>query len=251
MLTAALTSIVVGHGADLDVVILDFMPLETGLTEVARALGREHGRVRVARGHQLVEVLRTVRAEIERRTLSRDYTASPLLFVLNGLGRASELDAFESRQSPPGEDDFDALAVLEAILRDGPEVGANTIICADSAVTLAQRMTRATLRSCGLRVALHQPADESNLVVESSSASTLGANQGLLYDESAGRLTKFRPYALPTVETLVRLVRSAPRELTLVDEDVDAGAGRAPTPPKATHAASVTGAGDAGRADRS
>ena len=224
MLTAALTSIVLGHGADLDVLILDFMPLETGLTEVARALGREHGRVRVARGHQLVEVLGRVRDEIERRSLARDYNAAPLLFVLNGLGRASELDAFESRQSNRSDDEFDAVAVLEGILRDGPEVGASSILCADSAVTLAQRITRATLRCCGLRVALHQPADESSLVVESTSASTLGPNQGLLYDEAAGRLTKFRPYALPTVDTMVKLARSMPRDLTLSDEPRSSGA---------------------------
>lgn len=226
MLTAALTSIVLGHGADLDVLILDFMPLETGLTEVARALGREHGRVRVARGHQLVEVLRRVRDEIERRSLARDYNAAPLLFVLNGLGRASELDAFESRQAARGDDEFDAVAVLEGILRDGPEVGASSILCADSAVTLAQRITRATLRCCGLRVALQQPADESSLVVESTSASTLGVNQGLLYDEAAGRLTKFRPYALPTVDTMVKLARSMPRDLTLTDRPTSPAAPR-------------------------
>jgi hypothetical protein len=223
MLTAALTSIVLGHGADLDVLILDFMPLETGLTEVARALGREHGRVRVARGHQLVEVLGRVRDEIERRSLARDYNAAPLLFVLNGLGQASELDAFESRQSSRSSDEFDAVAVLEGILRDGPEVGASSILCADSAVTLAQRITRATLRCCGLRVALQQPADESSLVVESTSASTLGANQALLYDEAAGRLTKFRPYALPTVDAMVRLARSMPRDLTLTDAPASSG----------------------------
>jgi hypothetical protein len=243
MLTAALTSIVLGHGADLDVLILDFMPLETGLTEVARALGREHGRVRVARGHQLVEVLRRVRDEIERRSLARDYNAAPLLFVLNGLGRASELDAFESRQSTRGDDEFDAVAVLEGILRDGPEVGASSILCADSAVTLAQRITRATLRCCGLRVALQQPADESSLVVESTSASTLGANQGLLYDEAAGRLTKFRPYALPTVDTMVKLARSMPRDLTLTDEP--ASSGSAPRGPSGAGQRSEAGPGDA------
>jgi hypothetical protein len=168
----------------------------------------------VARGHQLVDVLGRVRDEIDRRSLARDYNAAPLLFVLNGLGRASELDAFESRQSTRLDDEFDAVAVLEGIVRDGPEVGASTILCADSAVTLAQRITRSTLRCCGLRVALQQPADESSLVVESSSASTLGPNQGLLYDEAAGRLTKFRPYALPTVDTMVRLARSMPTDLT-------------------------------------
>ena len=224
MLTASLTSIVLGHGADLDVLILDFMPLETGLTEVARALGREHGRVRVARGHQLVDVLGRVRDEIDRRSLARDYNAAPLLFVLNGLGRASELDAFESRQSTRMDDEFDAVAVLEGIVRDGPEVGASTILCADSAVTLAQRITRATLRCCGLRVALQHPADESNLVVESSSASTLGPNQGLLYDEAAGRLTKFRPYALPTVDTMIKLARSMPHDLTVTESGDRSGA---------------------------
>jgi DNA segregation ATPase FtsK/SpoIIIE, S-DNA-T family len=244
MLTAALTSIVLGHGADLDVMILDFMPLETGLTEVARALGREHGRVRVARGHQLVEVLGRVRGEIERRSLARDYNAAPLLFVINGLGRASELDAFESRQSQRGDDEFDAVAVLEAILRDGPEVGASSVLCADSAVTLAQRITRATLRCCGLRVALQQPADESNLVVESTSASTLGPNQGLLYDEAAGRLTKFRPYALPTVDTMVKLARSMPRDLTVTDGPRPAdGAGSPPVRPQTVGAGGSAGSG--------
>ena len=50
------------------------------------------------------------------------------------------------------------------------------------------------------------------MLIDSNYAATLHPNQALLYDEEAGRLTKFRPYVLPGVELIASLAAAVDRE---------------------------------------
>jgi hypothetical protein len=52
---------------------------------------------------------------------------------------------------------------------------------------------------------MQMPAEDSAMLIDSTQASTLGANEALLYDEDAGRLTTFRPYQLPPAELVAEL----------------------------------------------
>lgn len=204
LVTAALISAALGHGRDLDLRVLDFMPLESGFAEGITALG-EHVPTRLFRRRQLHEALDGLCGEARRRAAGGEFRAHPILFVVNGLASAHEFDV-----SDPGS--AATVAALEEIVRDGPELGIHTILWADSTAALAQRVSRATVQAFALRAVLQLPADDSASLIDSGSAATLKENQALLYDERAARLTKLRPYLMPSVAfvgSLAALGRSA------------------------------------------
>ena len=207
LLMAALASAALGHGRELDVRVMDFMPLESGFAEMLAGLG-QHLPVVVHRRRQLEEVLQGLQDEIARRGAAQDYRARPVLFVIDGLGAARELDVHEAAAAP-------LVDGIEAIVRDGPEVGVHTIVWADSTVTLTRRFSRATLQAFATRVVLQLPADDSALLIDSGSAATLKENQALLYDEQTSRLTKLRPYQLPSEAFVGRLLHAATRRATV------------------------------------
>jgi S-DNA-T family DNA segregation ATPase FtsK/SpoIIIE len=207
LVMAALASAALGHGRELDVRVLDFMPLESGFAEMLSGLG-QHVPVTVHRRRQFAEVIGGVQDEIARRTAAQDFRARPLLFVIDGLGAARELDVQDPASAP-------LVDGLETIVRDGPEVGVHTIMWADSPITLTRRVTSATLQAFSTRVVLQLPADDSALLIDSGSAATLKENQALLYDEHASRLTKLRPYQLPSEAFVGRLLHAATRRATV------------------------------------
>jgi len=98
---------------------------------------------------------------------------------------------------------------LERIVQDGPEVGVHTLVWSSAVGALSHQVGRGTVRAFALRVVMQLPADDSSVLIDSTYASTLHPNQALLYDEGAGRLTKFRPYVMPSVELIASLAASA------------------------------------------
>ncbi len=86
---------------------------------------------------------------------------------------------------------------LGLILREGPEVGVHTIIWCDSMTNLNRSLDRYTLREFVLRVAFQMSESDSHNLVESAAANKLGQHRALLYNDEAGTVEKFRPYAVP------------------------------------------------------
>lgn len=206
LLLAALTSAALVHGNEFEARVIDFMPLETGFAEAAGALAR-HWPVQVARRRNLIDTLGGVHDEISKRYANDDYTAPPLLFIVNGIGQARELDPAESPDTESVEGELSPGRAIETIAREGPEVGVHTIITSDTVHALGRRLSRATLREFALRIAMHMGAEESATLIDSAYAGTLKAHQAVLYDEDAGRLTKFRPYVVPSPEFLETLAK--------------------------------------------
>jgi tetratricopeptide (TPR) repeat protein len=97
---------------------------------------------------------------------------------------------------------------LPLILRDGPEVGVYTIIWCDTMKNLNRTFDRYALREFVLRVAFQMSDSDSHHLVESSAANKLGEHRALLYNDEAGSLEKFRPYAPPDQQWLTQAVRS-------------------------------------------
>ena len=87
--------------------------------------------------------------------------------------------------------------MLAAILRDGPEVGVHTLVWCDSVDLLHRRLGPDALREFGVRVGAAMDDDASITLLDTPDATRLKPHQALLYDESRGRLVKFRPYGLP------------------------------------------------------
>ena len=86
---------------------------------------------------------------------------------------------------------------LGLILREGPEVGVHTIIWCDTMTNLNRSLDRYTLREFVLRVAFQMSESDSHNLVESAAANKLGQHRALLYNDEAGTVEKFRPYAVP------------------------------------------------------
>jgi DNA segregation ATPase FtsK/SpoIIIE, S-DNA-T family len=213
LLAAALASAALVHGQGLDARVLDLMPLESGFGEAAAALGRSVP-VTLARRRNLDGAYRAVLAEIDDRVARQDFTAPPVLVVVNGLGagpvaalEAGRLHGAAATATPddvthPG---LDPVAALERIVREGPEVGVHALVWTDRLSSLGMHVSRATMREFALRVVMQMPAEDSALLIDSAQAAALGPNEALLYDEDAGRLTTVRPYQLPPVELMAEL----------------------------------------------
>ncbi len=203
LIVSALVSAVLGHGRDLRTRVLDLMPLESGFAEVIHRLGTVSP-VQLFRRRSLDDALIDTLAVVEKRAISLDFTAPPVLFVVNGLGPGAGLVADAS------VDGFDPVRTFERIVREGPEVGVHTILWSDRLPTLAAQASRATMRAFAMRVVMQMPTEDSAMLIDSASASTLREHQALLYDEGAARLTKFRPYLIPPLEFVASLTAQLP-----------------------------------------
>jgi len=141
---------------------------------------------------------------VQDRLATDDTKGKPVLFALNGVGRARDLEVGPDGEAHP--DDLDSLAVLEAIVHDGPEVGVHTLAWCESLDSLQRRFPRNVVREFALRVVGPMAAEDSLAFVETEQADQLRPNEALFFDQEWAKLVKLRPYAMPTIDWLHRLV---------------------------------------------
>ena len=72
----------------------------------------------------------------------------------------------------------------------------------DSFNNVNRTMSRKALSEFEMRVVFQMSANDSASLIDSPKASTLGLHRALLYNEQAGTLETFRPYAAPDAEWL-------------------------------------------------
>lgn len=201
ILLAAATTAVLGHGRNLEIRIVDFMSLESGFTEGVHALG-ENWPVTLDRRRNLEKVIDGVHRTVLDRGASGRFQDPPLLFCINGLGRARELDIRDD--SNP-----ELIAMLEVITSSGPEVGVHTLIWAETPDLVSNKLGHQIMSQFGMRAVMRIDAASSSSIIDTPAAEGLADNQALLYDETIGRLTRFHPYSLPDPEWVAGLSRAA------------------------------------------
>lgn len=207
LLLSSIVSSLLVHGDNVGVLALDFMPPEAGFTEAAHALATGPWTLQLARRRSLVKVVDVIHRVVQDRLATDDLRAKPVLFVMNGLGRARDFEVNATGDAIP--DDLDMLHTIETILRDGPEVGVHTIAWADSLTALNRRLPKSSIREFALRVAGPMSKEDSLAFIDSESASSLEQNEALFADEDWGKLHKLRPYAPPSVDWLEKLAELA------------------------------------------
>ncbi|GAA5509385.1 FtsK/SpoIIIE domain-containing protein [Novipirellula caenicola] len=123
----------------------------------------------------------------------------PIVLVLDPLERFRDL-----RQDESFNFSLDAAAsslsgatALQECLRDGPAVNVFTIVISGSAETLSRWLPRASQHDLELRVLGRMNASDSALLIDTPMASELSAATMLLYDDTDGRICKFRQCDLP------------------------------------------------------
>jgi hypothetical protein len=163
--------------------------------------------IRVWLPRDLGVLLGQLAEEVERPTRSQ------FLFIY-GLQRLRELrrpdDDFGYAKKGEEKNPY---RLFTHILKDGPPVGVFTLLWCDTLVNLQRALDRQTMREFDQRVLMQMSAADSNTLMDNPAAARLGGQRALFYTEDLGKLEKFRPYALPSVEWVrsVRMGRPATR----------------------------------------
>jgi hypothetical protein len=203
MVISALTSALLVHGAKVEARVLDYTPLEAGLTQAVQTFA-EHWNVRLDRRRNTAKVIDRVHRTVQDRLASGTFDGPPVLLFLAGLDRARDL---EPGRVVPGEPELSE--VLAAVLRDGPDVGVHVMAWSTNVESLDRRLGPAAQREFALRVATRLDAETSEAFLDSAAATDLRDNQAVLHDEDWGRVVRFRPFVPPPASWLRGLASAA------------------------------------------
>jgi len=177
---------------------------------VLDAVEASSAKVRVVFHREAAGVINELNAVVQSRG---DSSGDPVILVLGGMHRLRILRKSDDYSFSLGDDDgVSPDKELLNILTEGPAVGVWTLAWCDTFTSLERAMERSAIREFGLRVLMQMSASDSSALIDSSLASTLGANRALLADDVAGTFQKFRPIDFPSDES----VRNADKALTRV-----------------------------------
>ena len=87
---------------------------------------------------------------------------------------------------------------LKQLLIDGPRLGVFVLAWCDTTTSLVRALDRASIAEFGNRVLMQMSANDSSMLIESTSAGRLGLHRAIFYDEERGAEEKFRPFGMPT-----------------------------------------------------
>ena len=91
------------------------------------------------------------------------------------------------------------------VLKEGPPVGVFTMMWSDTLVNLQRCIDRPAMREFDQRVLMQMSAADSSTLMDNPAAAKLGPQRALFYTEDLGKVEKFRPYALPSLEWIKAL----------------------------------------------
>jgi S-DNA-T family DNA segregation ATPase FtsK/SpoIIIE len=141
--------------------------------------------------------------QIKQRS-EQDTPPSPIVIVIDPLERFRDLRqdegfsfSLDAAASGPG-----GSAALQTVLREGPPANVFVVLVCGSVETLSRWLPRASQHDLELRVLGQMNASDSALLIDSPIASDLSAATMLLYDDSDGRIAKFRQCDLPNPATV-------------------------------------------------
>ena len=201
-------SLAAQHGADdARMVILDGSSPDSDhrsrLQELAEIVPHD---VRLVENREAPLAVQELAAEVQARQEGAANGRQQVYVIVFGLQRFRML-----RQ----EDDFglsmdeDEAATPDKcfanILMDGPEQGVHSVIWCDSLTSLNRAFSRKTLQEFEMRVLFQMSPTDSAELTDTPLASKLGLYKALLFIEADGIAESFRPYGIPTAETMAEL----------------------------------------------
>ncbi len=125
--------------------------------------------------------------------------APPILLIVEPLERFRDFrqdDSFNFSLDSAASGGSGASA-LRDVLRDGPSANVFTLLSCGGAETFGRWLPRASHHDLELRILGRLNATDSSTLIDSPLASDLTTATMLLYDDSDGRITKFRQADLP------------------------------------------------------
>jgi hypothetical protein len=123
---------------------------------------------------------------------------APSVFVfVHGLHKFKKLRHEDDFNFGGGESEASPGATFNDIITEGSALGIHIIATVDSFNNVNRAMSRKALSEFEMRVVFQMSANDSASLIDSPKASNLGLHRALLYNEQAGTLETFRPYAAP------------------------------------------------------
>ena len=132
--------------------------------------------------------------------------ASPVVVIIDPLDRFRDLrqdDSFNFSLDSAAADES-APAALQSVLRDGPAANVFVFLVCAGAETLSRWLPRASQHDLELRILGRMNASDSSTLIDSPVAAELSAATMLVYDDSDGRIVKFRQCDLPNADAVRR-----------------------------------------------
>jgi len=193
--------------------LLDFSqqddPDATGYTQLAAMLPG----IKIGKRRHLPDLIGELATEMQTR-IDADAPANlpPLFLIVHGLQRARDLraedgfgvsgmGAFGDAPPPPS-----SAQQFTTLLREGPEVGIHTLLWCDTVTNLNRMIDHRTLREFAMRMVFQMSESDSSNLIDSPVANRLGQFRALFYNEDEGRIEKFRPYAMPSIDWLRSII---------------------------------------------
>ncbi|KAA1261976.1 FtsK-like domain-containing protein [Rubripirellula obstinata] len=153
---------------------------------------------------EMVRIAELVSKRMEsQKDAPEESSSSPTLILIDQLERFRDLRQDESFSfSLDSEAGVSGSAAFQNVLKDGPSVGVFVMASCGGAETFSRWVPRSSQHDFELRVLGQMNANDSSLLIDSPAASDLTAATLLFFDNSNGRITKFRQCELPDAKTV-------------------------------------------------
>ena len=158
--------------------------------------------MKIADPRAAAELLGELSAELALRQEQSEEHGPPIYLIIYNLARFRDLRKDEEFSFSSLENNKPASPAKQfnSILREGPALGIHTLLWCDSYNNVSRFLDRQGLRDFEMRVLFQMNATDSSNLMDTPDASRLGIHVAIFYDESQGRMEKFRPYGMPASE---------------------------------------------------
>jgi hypothetical protein len=150
---------------------------------------------------EIPEVMRDLATGMKARATGETPLAgAPSVFVfIHGLHKFKKLRHEDDFNFGGGDAEGEASpgAAFNDLITEGSALGIHIIATVDSFNNVNRSMSRKALSEFEMRIVFQMSANDSASLIDSPKASLLGLHRALLYNEQAGTLETFRPYAAP------------------------------------------------------
>jgi hypothetical protein len=159
--------------------------------------------LRVGRGPESSAILAELAEELRERSGGEGgaSVAVPVFLLVHGLQRFRKLRSEDDFSFGGGGDSAgDPAAQFTELVTEGSIQGIHLIISVDTAANAGRYLNRKAMAEFEMRILFQMSANDSARMIDSPAAQDLGLYRALLYNEQAGTVETFRPYAMPPVE---------------------------------------------------
>ncbi len=184
-----------------EIVILDGSRVGEGTLNLSQWLadvGIQHQAVKLRESEQtIISLAAKVAGQISGETAE----GPPTLVVIVGLERFRDFRQDENFGfSLDGSASATGATALQALLRDGPQVGCYVFLGCSGAETLARWLPRTSQHDLEIRLIGRISANDSAQLIDTPEATDLSNASMFFYDDADGRLEKFRICDVPSAE---------------------------------------------------